>query len=221
MIGFVAAERREFSGLRRHLRAGRARPARCSWVMSGELNGTRVILAANGPGPVLARRAAETIGEFAKLTALVSYGFCGGLNPGLRLYQVVGWGAPLCRPEGAEYRFCAPLSIDRVAGTAAEKAQLRRETGADVIDMESASLDAYARDRAIPFSGMRVITDTAGEDLPMNFNAMRDRDGRFSRSKILAHTVLHPSLFPRLKAFQKRADHAARVLGDFVAGCQF
>jgi len=105
--------------------------------------------------------------------------------------------------------------------TKTEKCQLREQTGADVVEMEAAGVAAYARDHHIPFYAVRIVTDTATENLPMDFNLMRDDHGRFSRRRILAHAVRHPSLFPKLIDFNRRTRRASAVLGDFVASCQF
>lgn len=205
MIGFVAAESREFRGLRRHLSKERKLRLGLQWAVSGELNGDLVILAANGPGPLLARYAAQAIGEVGNLTALVSYGFCGALNPALSLNDIVLGGV---------------LSIDRVVVTAAEKAELRA-SGADAIEMEAAGVAAYATEREIPLFYARVVTDTATEDLPFDFNLVRDAQGRFSRAKILAQAALSPRLFPRLIEFNHRVKAASNALGDFVAHHRF
>lgn len=205
MIGFVAAERLEFSGLRKHLRNERKLSAGIQFAMRADLNGEPVLLAANGPGAVLARRAAEAIGGIEGLTALVSYGFCGALNPALSLNHVVLGGV---------------LSIDRVAVTAAEKAELRN-TGADAVEMEAAGVAAYAREHAIPLYYARVVTDLAAEDLPLDFNRVRDVHGRFSLTKILAQGALHPRLLPRLIELNRRVRCASTALGDFVANHRF
>ena len=84
------------------------------------------------------------------------------------------------------------LSIDHVAITAAEKSELR-QTGASAIEMEAAGVAAKAKEYNLAFYCIRVVTDTADENLPLDFNPMRDANGRFSRSKILAAAFRKPS----------------------------
>ena len=113
------------------------------------------------------------------------------------------------------------LSVDRVVGTAQEKAELRH-TGAAAIEMEAAALASHAQARAIPFYCIRVVTDSAMEDFPIDFNRVRDSEGRFSRFKIIAQAARNPlKLVPELIELNKRANAAARRLGDFVASCEF
>jgi len=107
--------------------------------------------------------------------------------------------------------------MDRVASTAAEKAELS-ETGAGAVEMEAAGVAQKAQAFNIPFYCIRVVTDTANENLPLDFNLMRDSEGRFSRMKIL---VAGFRVFPGLLKLNKRSKAAAQALGDFLAGTRF
>jgi nucleoside phosphorylase len=113
------------------------------------------------------------------------------------------------------------LSIDRVAVNAEEKRTLSG-CGAGAVEMEAAGVSERARKWRIPFYGIRVITDTASEGFSIDFNRMRDSNGRFSRSRIIKEACRDPfRLFPELMQFDRRCRSAARVLGDFIADCQF
>lgn len=233
MTAFIAAEIQEFAGLRRHLKKEHSLDLKSRWAVSGELNGNDVVLTANGPGPKLAGRAAQAVEENRKLNALVSYGFCGALDPALAVNDIVvvqgravgaPWALAVCllpkRPAGLP----TPkkiLSIDRVITTAQEKAELFK-TGAAAVEMEAAGVGSFAQARSIPFYCIRVVTDAANEDFPIDFNRVRDSEGRFSRIKIMVQAARNPlKLVPALIALHKRANAAAHTLGDFVATCEF
>ena len=114
----------------------------------------------------------------------------------------------------------ALLSVDRVASTAADKSELRK-TGAAAIEMEAAAVAEKAKKYNLPFYCIRVVTDTATESFPLDFNRMRDANGRFSRTKIVAAALRHPSVFPKLIELNKRCKLAAEALGDFIADTRF
>ena len=213
------------------------------------LNGRPVLLVANGAGPKLAGQAVDVAKKNEELDGLVSTGFCGALDPALQpgdifvATEVVSgstgmgpradaWGCHPVPPrlwsgvtpnvsEGTSYQTGKLLSIDRVVSTAAEKAELRK-TGAGAVEMEAAAVAARAKEWNIPFYAIRVVTDTADESFPLDFNRMRDSEGRFNRGKILGAALRRPgTLLPELMKLNKRCKSAAKALGDFIAGSQF
>jgi adenosylhomocysteine nucleosidase len=230
LLVFIAAERREFDGVLR--RADRVtkldwplRFARVAW-----LNGEPVVLVADGPGPKLAGRAVETVRKHQELKALISTGFCGALDPALEpcdifvATEMLGVPHALSVPRShscERFKTGKLLSIDRVVATAAEKADLRR-SGAGAVEMEAAGIAAKAAEWNIPFYCVRVVTDTAAENFPMDFNRMRDADGRFSRARILAAALMRPGLIlPDLLKLNKRCKDASQALGDFIVDVSF
>jgi hypothetical protein len=67
-----------------------------------------------------------------------------------------------------------------------------------------------------------VVTDTAAESFPLDFNRMRDADGRFSRIKILTAALRQPgSVLPGLVKLNKRCKDASQALGDFIVNASF
>jgi nucleoside phosphorylase len=119
------------------------------------------------------------------------------------------------------YKIGKLLSIDHVVSTVAEKAELHR-TGADAVEMEAAAVAAKAAEWNIPFYCIRVITDTAVESFPLDFNRMRDSNGRFSRARILVSALRRPgSVVPELLKLNKRSKDASQALGDFLVDASF
>jgi adenosylhomocysteine nucleosidase len=222
MIGFVAAEPLEFRGLEQHLLNVRRSFRPLQYMAAGALHGRPVVLAANGPGPTLVRQAVDQM-ETNELEALVSIGFCGALDPALRYGQI--FFASEVRYENRIFPAGGTdgplLSLDRVVTTAAEKRMLNR-SGARAVEMEAGEVAQFAQARKIPFHCIRVVTDTAQENLPLDFNKLRDGAGRFSRPKIIARACLKPfKLFPELMQLDRRCRGAALALGDFIATCKF
>jgi adenosylhomocysteine nucleosidase len=210
------------------------------------LNGRAALLLANGPGPKLAGEALDVLRgkQDLDLTGLVSTGFCGALDETLEPCDIFiathllqlqlqpqqqqsrdGNGAyptPIVNAcsqftTTLQYKTGALLSIDRVASTAAEKREFR-QTGASAIEMEAAAVAAKAKQWNLKFYAIRVVTDTASESFPLDFNRMRDSAGRFSRAKIITAAFRRPGvIFPELMKLNKRCKSASKALGEFIA----
>src|SRR6202030_718505 len=120
---------------------------------------------------------------------VITAGFAGGLDPELAVGTVVfdldpeleaGLGAKLLQAGAKPSKFhCAEC----VAVTAAEKQVLRQLTGADVVEMESAIIREVCLKNKIPSATVRVISDAANEDLPLDFNALMTADYRINYLK--------------------------------------
>jgi adenosylhomocysteine nucleosidase len=195
----MAAEEREFRGILK--RFGESKPLAwpAEFAAEAEYNGDRWLLIANGPGK---ERVQESLTNKIEIDGIISTGFCGALDPALRVGDIV---RELC-------------SIDRVAVTAAEKRELRERTGATAVDMESAAIANKAAEWRVPFQIVRAVSDAADEDMPLDFNLYRDAEGRFSRSRIAMAALARPfSRVPALLRLDRNCKIAAESLGEYFA----
>jgi adenosylhomocysteine nucleosidase len=227
----VAAERREFDGIRKRLgRTVERQEFPAKFVCEGTWNGERWMMVANGPGRKLVNaalsddliREARGAGD---VRAIVSTGYCGGLDPKLQVGDIVVSEDTALSSTRVFVRG-AVNTRDRVAVTAAEKSALREQTGALAVDMEAEAVCTRALALGIPYACIRVVSDTAGEDMPLDFNRYRDAEGRFSRTRIALAAMARPfSVMPKLMEFDRRCQQASmalgEALGDFLADCRF
>ncbi len=227
----VAAERREFDGIRRSFAAGGGTVEALTWpgaAFAGAMmyRGDRWQMVANGPGPELVK-AMLADAELAKnmnLAGIISTGLCGALDPALKAGDVVVQGdrLPASLPAGRPCVRGQIYSLDRVVVTAAEKMDLHKNSGAVAVDMESAAVAAKAAEWGVPFAAIRAVSDSSDASLVLDFNKFRDEAGRFSRTGVALAAIRHPfSVMPALRAFDRDCRRAANVLGDFLADCRF
>jgi adenosylhomocysteine nucleosidase len=226
----VGADRMEFQGLDREF----GRPIRLEWPVGHSVSydraGTRLIAVANGAGPALAAEATNTALDRESVHAVVSVGFCGGLNPALAAGDIFVAQAvrsngeshavrqPACQPE---CRRGVLLSVDRIVGTTEEKRELWAN-GCDAVEMEAAGVEPIATQRKLPFFCIRAVTDTAEEGFVCDLNAARTPEGRISRWRVVASAMRSPLYgVPELFRFRRRSKDAASRLAAYLWECEF
>ena len=111
---------------------------------------------------------------------------------------------------------------DRVAASAESKRALRLSTGADAVEMESGVIRAMCREHKILSATVRVISDAANEDLPLDFNRLMDAEQNLSYAKLALALAGSPRKISALLKLQKQtqtaAERLARVLATVIAG---
>ena len=182
---------------------------------------TRCEVLVSGIGKLNAERALLRALEAGSPRLVLTCGYAGGLNPQLRQGEVVfdadpesGLVALLAKLGSKPVRFhCA----DRVITTATEKQALWQLTNADAVEMESSVIRDICLRRHIPTATIRVISDDAGQDLPMDFNSLSGPDGNISYGRLTLALVRSPGLVPKLMRFQRELRTCGRALGRVLS----
>ena len=84
------------------------------------------------------------------------------------------------------------------------------------VDMESTAIADVCARRGLPFLIIRSISDLLDEDLPLDFNQCRDRDGRVAPGKVLNAALVRPASLKGLFELRKRSRLCARRMAEFV-----
>jgi adenosylhomocysteine nucleosidase len=186
-------------------------------------------LAVSGIGSVAAARAAEALID-AGVTALMTFGMAGGLDPKLQAGDVLLPVEVISR-DGARFatarlwrerlsamlsRHCAVsaavvLTAEHSIASPQAKAEAFRDTGAAAVDMESVSVARVAAQHRLPFICVRVIVDSAADALPRAVVAASD-GGRVRIARLLAGLIMAPGDVGALLRLTQRYRVAMRAL---------
>jgi adenosylhomocysteine nucleosidase len=192
------------------------------------------LLAISGIGRVAAAAAAQALVD-AGVSALMTFGMSGGLDPKLKPGSVV-IPCELLSSDGARYVTCRAwreqvvaavsalcavtegnlLTSSHALETPADKAAAFRNTGAAAVDMESAAVAQIAAKHSLPFIAVRVIADTAYDKLPRAVVAA-SRAGRVQFARLIGGLILAPREIPSLLRLAQRYRIAMRSLRSIGA----
>jgi adenosylhomocysteine nucleosidase len=162
------------------------------------------------------RSLAAALGE-SKPAFVLTCGLAGGLDAALPPSTVLfetGDAALAARLSSAGLRAARFHCAGRIVVTAFEKAALRRETGADAVEMESGCIHAICRRHGVRCATVRVISDTASEDLPLDFNALATPEMNMDFGKLALAVARSPGRIPSLLRLQRRVSMAANALAE-------
>jgi adenosylhomocysteine nucleosidase len=146
-------------------------------------------------------------------------GYAGGLDPALKSGDAVFFTednslATALQAAGAKSAkfFCA----SKIAITVAEKAELRRSSGANAVEMESEVVHEICRQQKIPCATVRTISDTAEEDLPLDFNKLTKPDLNLDYGKLFLAIAKSPSKILALMRLGKKTRAAGEKLAEVL-----
>ncbi len=166
------------------------------------------------------------------VTALISFGLAGGLDPSLAPGTIL-------RPRGvssAGSRFAADpelldvfggancetvLAGERVVCSAAEKSCLFTASGASAVDLESGVVARVATNAGLPFAVLRAIADPAWVSLPDIVENALDSTGRIRVGMILRYAIRSPRNVSALVALGRSATVARRNLREALKRCDW
>jgi adenosylhomocysteine nucleosidase len=165
------------------------------------------------------RNVSQALDEI-KPRLVLTCGFAGGLNPKLKGAEVVFQAdAGTDLHSKIEQAGATPVTFfcaRRVAITSEEKVRLWRGTGLDAVEMESETIRELCAQRDIPSATVRVISDAADEDLPLDFNTLMSPAQKIHYGKLSWALVRSPWKLAELLAFQQKTVDAAQSLGKML-----
>ena len=177
---------------------------------------------AGGGTPEGAERAARELATLG-VTALLSFGLAGGLDPELQPGDLI---VPNAVVEDGRIRIASRLlsgclgearhgmllSYNRIVTSVAEKAELSKSTLCRVVDMESGAVARVAEMNGLPFAVLRAVCDDAARTLPDAASAALNSKGAIAISRVALSVLLNPLQIPALITLGRDAGRARAAL---------
>lgn len=204
---------------------------------AGPRCGPVLVLQTGMSGSALGVRGAAGAIRAARPSAVLAVGFAGGLDPRLRVGELV-LGDPVVDPTAPGHWWPAVglasaavaaarraglvlhagpvLSVSEAEATPAGKAIAAGQSAALALDMESAGFARAAAEVGVPFVAVRVISDAAGDRLPDEPWRLVTADGRAPLGRALGYLARRPLALPTLVRTGLRARRGALALAAFV-----
>ena len=175
------------------------------------------VIVGGGTAAAAQRRAPNLLGQSP--SALLSFGYCGGLASDLKPGDLViatqavdASGARFsCDPHlsgkiqnaakdlGLRLHSGAVASPEKVAADPLEKQRLMDSTGAIAVDLESAAVAQVAQGAGLPFAVLRAVLDDAQTPLPgLAVSAIDESSGKARTARILLGLLRDPGALPAL-----------------------
>ncbi len=176
---------------------------------------TDVSILVTGIGKANSERALRRFLQTASPNRVFTCGFAGGLDPKLQTGDVVFATTDSALTEALTRSGARPAvfaCVDRIATTVFEKQLLRANTQADAVEMESEMIHVICQERGIPCATVRVISDAAAEDLPLDFNQLSNPDQSLNFGKLALAIAKSPGKIPELLRLGRNTKHAAAQL---------
>lgn len=205
VVSFARLE--ESSAFRRRLAAAR----RMNWgalpAVRGRAGEQDVVVVHTGIGPDSAGRTMQSLLAAGKPRLMISAGFAGGLDPALRVGDTLA----------AEFSSGIILSRPDPIETPAEKAAIFRETGARLVDMETATIAAACGRADVRLLSVRAVSDSADDPLPVPFGVWFDAARQRARPlALMGYLIWRPARAVAFARFVSRLPGVAASLAQAV-----
>lgn len=240
-ILLLGAFRQEIDGLRRQLDVEEVIAGQDYELYRGKYENRDILLVRTGMGKERAESATKSVLEHYPVTAIVSLGFAGGLNPELEIGDVVlcstlysANGSVQKDPKAgpitsdanlvslasealedieANYRIGSSVTVLQLESNPQKQQELAETFNTDIVEMESYWIARIASDWGIPFLAIRSISDRGNDVQP--FDQILSPDGKLLWKEALVLFTIRPHYL--LKVFTLYTQ--VRVAHKYLTAC--
>ncbi len=182
---------------------------RFTFFESGE-----TVVVCGGIGAEAARRATEATVALYQPGLVLSVGFAGGLEPGLKVGNIFSPSRVVDARDGSSVEVGAGSGVLVSAGGIAgveQKAKLAESYGAQALDMEAAAVARGAQARGVRFMAVKAISDESSFAMPA-MDRFVGADGQFQAGRFVAFAGLRPWLWLRVMRLARNSAKASGAL---------
>ena len=151
---------------------------------------------------------------------VLTCGFAGGLNPkhavGDILFDTDDPALSQRLLQSSAQKATLHCS-NTIIATAKTKATLHQQTGADAVEMESGVIRHVCVENGIPSATVRIISDGAKDDLPIDFSQFLTTDQKVRIPSLALHVLVRPGRLIALLKFHQSLRRLASKLADALA----
>jgi adenosylhomocysteine nucleosidase len=169
------------------------------------------MVVSGGLGPVAAQDAAEALIARRSPEILVSAGFGGALVRGRNAGDVFVPAEVVDAASGGRFKTLSGSGVlvsSNEVLTGETKRDYATRFGADVVDMEAATVARVAQQHGCKFLAVKAISDELDFDMP-RMDRFISPDGEFHTLRFALHTALHPSLWSSARKLAGNSQRAS------------
>jgi len=240
LICILGALREEVNLIRRQMTIDEQFKVGRADAWTGNWEGVHIILVRTGIGKDCALSALEKVLDRGNPSLILSIGYAGGLDPKLKVGDVVladhvlkintaltdvhSYPIDLKQLESLEGLACSKkivvhrgklITVDQVVSDSAVKLELGSRYNALAVDMETAALVAHAAEKKISFLSIRAISDTIEQSL-IDVSSFVGDDGKVSKLKAGWYVMTHPCTIKNFLSLRGQSQQATRNMTKFV-----
>ncbi|MFL6590078.1 MAG: hypothetical protein ACJ8M4_07900 [Chthoniobacterales bacterium] len=188
----------------------------------GLLGGKSVAVIHTGVGRKVSLERMEIILRREKFRYLISAGFAGALENGLRVGNVLVAenystaelvASPRLQLDDEGTFLGKLLTVPRMVELQGEREDLAKRTGAIAVDMETEIIATTCASHELPMLSVRAISDTISEPFPAPAKVLFDvARQKTNFLRLASYLVAHPSALTRLNAFREQIAVARKAL---------
>jgi adenosylhomocysteine nucleosidase len=178
----------------------------------------QTVLLCGGIGANAARRATEAVIALYHPAQVVSAGFAGALNFGLKVGEVFVPARVVDAQDASSTETHTGqgvmVSFAEIASPE-QKAKLAYAFGAEAVDMEAAAVARGAQARGVQFMAVKAISDESDFVLPQ-MNRYVSPDGRFHTTAFAVAMAIRPWMWAKTVRLARNSQRASRALCDWL-----